>query len=68
MGWALYLRLLVPELEGFDLWIGVLVTVVAFLIARQPWQAWGWPAAPWRQFALVLPIAVSLAGSRFSMG
>lgn len=68
VGWALYLRLLVPELEGFDPWIGVLVTVVAVLIERQPWQAWGWPAAPWRQFALVLPIAVSLAGARFLNG
>jgi len=41
-------------------WAGSLLCGLGLVYHGLPWRGWGWPAAPWQNTALVLPLAAFL--------
>ncbi len=55
MGWNLTV-LLLPD-PGLRLgWLGGIASALAWILGILPWDQWGWPARPWRNVAVGLPL------------
>jgi hypothetical protein len=48
------------QLSILDPYKGIIVCLVALIIARLPWQNWGWRSTPWYVIAVTLPTLTAL--------
>jgi hypothetical protein len=55
MGWNLTV-LLLPDPELRLGWVGGIASALAWILGILPWDQWGWPARPWRNVAVGLPL------------